>query len=112
MIGKYLIFVPEVRGNPGEEWSQYLKQIINKRETDFRLIKLNIFTNLPDYRAYLKANTEIGEALHKAFGKQCPVFNVTAHPPEKPWKVAVEAGYTDAASSNIDKWTTIKLYES
>jgi hypothetical protein len=32
MIGKYLIFVPEVTGKFSEEWRQCLKQIIYGRE--------------------------------------------------------------------------------
>lgn len=101
MIGKYIIFVPEERGNLSEEWRQCLKQIIYKRETGFRLIKLNIFADMPDYETYIKIFREIGRAISNAFGKQRPAFNITVHPPEKPWKVAVEAGYTDDLSSEI-----------
>lgn len=101
MIGKYIIFVPEERGNFSEEWRQCLKQIIYKRETGFRLIKLNVFADMPDYEIYIKVFREIGRAINNAFGKQRPAFNITVHPPEKPWKVAVEAGYTDDLSSEI-----------
>ena len=109
MIGKYLIFVPEEMGNFSEEWRQCLKQIIYMRETGFRLIKLNVFTDLPDYETYIKARKEIGKSIQNAFGKQCPAFNITVQPPEKPWKVVVEAGYTDADSSDITTniWNSI-----
>jgi enamine deaminase RidA (YjgF/YER057c/UK114 family) len=101
MIVKYLIFMPEVRGKLGEEWRQCLKQIIYRRETGFRLIKLNVFADLSDYETFIKVSKEIGKTILDAFGKQCPAFNITVHPPEIPWKVAVEAGYTDTDSSDI-----------
>ena len=101
MIGKYLIFEPETSGKISEEWRQCLKQIIYKREASFRLIKLNVFVDVPDYEIYLKVSREIGKMIRDAFGIQCPTFNVTAHPPEKPWKVSVEAGYTESDSSDV-----------
>ena len=109
MILKYLIFEPELVGEFSEEWRQCLKQIVYVRETGFRLIKLNVFTDQPDYDTYIKARREIGKSIQNAFGKQCPAFNITVHPPEKPWKVVVEAGYADTDStefaSNI--WNSI-----
>ena len=54
MIGKYLIFEPETSGKISEEWRQCLKQIIYKRETSFRLIKLNVFVDAPDYEVYIR----------------------------------------------------------
>jgi hypothetical protein len=84
MIGKYLIFEPETSGKISEEWRQCLKQLIYKRETSFKLIKLNVFIDVPDYEVYLKVSREIGKTIRDAFGIQCPAFNVTAHPPEKP----------------------------
>jgi enamine deaminase RidA (YjgF/YER057c/UK114 family) len=109
MIDKYLIFRPEKSGNPGEEWRQCLKQIIYKRETGFRLIKLNVFANLPDYETYIKVSREIGKTIQNAFGNECPVFNITVHPPEEPWKITVEAGYADSVSCDITTnfWNSI-----
>ncbi len=101
MIGKYIVFVPETRGNLSDEWRQCLKQIIYKRETGFRLIKLNVFAYLTDYESYIKVYREIGKSIHNAFGRQCPAFNITIHPPERPWKVAIEAGYTDDETFDI-----------
>jgi enamine deaminase RidA (YjgF/YER057c/UK114 family) len=101
MIGKYLVFKPGSVGNTGDEWRQCLKQIIYKREAGFRLIKLNIFIDVPDYASYLKVAKEIGKTIKDAFDKQCPAFSITVAPPEKPWKVVVEAGYTDIDSSDV-----------
>ena len=103
MIGKYLAFIPEERGSIGEEWRQCLKQIIYTREPGFSLIKINVFTDIHDDHTHIKVYREIGKSILNAFGKQCPTFNITIHPPEKPWKVAVEAAYTTADSSEITR---------
>lgn len=101
MIGKYLVFKPGSAGNTGDEWRQCLKQIIYKREAGFRLIKLNVFIDVPDYDSYLKISKEIGKTIRDAFDKQCPAYSITVHPPEKPWKVVAEAGYTDIDPSDV-----------
>jgi enamine deaminase RidA (YjgF/YER057c/UK114 family) len=101
MLKKYEIFLPSFKGSINEEWRQCLKQIIDRQESCFRLIKLNVFTDLPDYETFIKVSKEIGKTILDAFGKQCPAFNITIHPPEIPWKVAVEAGYTDTETSEI-----------
>ena len=101
MIDKYLTFMPELEGSLAEEWRQCLKQIIYIRETGYTLIKLNIFIDLHDYEKYIKVSREIGKNILNAFGKLCPVFNITVHPPEKPWKIAVEAAYSRIDSSDI-----------
>jgi enamine deaminase RidA (YjgF/YER057c/UK114 family) len=109
MIGKYSIFVPEEEGELNEEWRQCLKQIIYNQQTGFRLVKLNVFTDQPDYETYIKVRKEIGKSIQNAFGKKCPAFNVTVHSPEKPWKIVVEAAYTDTDSSEISSkvWNSI-----
>jgi enamine deaminase RidA (YjgF/YER057c/UK114 family) len=109
MIGKYLVFEPELCGTFGEEWIQCLKQIIYIREPGFRLIKLNVFVDIPDYEAYVKVSREVGKSINNAFAQICPVFNITAHPPKKPWKVIVEAGYADDESLEIttNRWNSI-----
>ena len=101
MIDKYLTFLPELEGSIAEEWRQCLKQIIYIRETGYALIKLNIFIDLHEYEKYIKVSREIGKNILNAFGKLCPVFNITVHPPEKPWKIAVEAAYSRIDSSDI-----------
>ena len=101
MIAKYLTFMPELEGSLAEEWRQCLKRIIYQREAGFTLIKLNLFIDLPDYETYIKVSREIGKNIINAFGKMCPVFNITVHPPEKPWKVVVEAAYSETDSSDI-----------
>lgn len=101
MRGKYLTFLPELGGSLAEEWLQCLKQIIYQREKGYSLIKLHIFIDLPDYETYIKVSREIGKNILNACGKISPVFNITVNPPEKPWKVAVEAFYSEIDSSDI-----------
>jgi enamine deaminase RidA (YjgF/YER057c/UK114 family) len=101
MIDKYLTFLPELEGSIAEEWRQCLKQIIYIRETGYALIKLNIFIDLHEYEKYIKVSREMGKNILNAFGKLSPVFNITVHPPEKPWKIAVEAAYSRIDSSDI-----------
>ena len=109
MIIKYLVFEPEFIGEISEEWRQCLKEIVYKWEIGFRLIKLNVFIDQSDYDTYIKVRKEIGKSIHNAFGKQCPAFNITAHSPEKPWKVVVEAGYSETDSAIIESktWNSI-----
>jgi enamine deaminase RidA (YjgF/YER057c/UK114 family) len=101
MLKKYLIFLPEVKGGIEEEWRQCLDKIRDTRINNSKLIKLNIFTDLDDYATFLKVSSEIGNSIKYVFGDLCPAFNITVHPPEKPWKVAVEAGYMEADTSEI-----------
>jgi hypothetical protein len=99
MQKKYLIFLPEVQENVEEEWRQCLKQARDIHVAGHKLIKLNIFIDLPDYEAYMKVSKKIGKTILDAFSDQCPAVNITVQPPEKPWKVAVEAGYLNTDSS-------------
>jgi enamine deaminase RidA (YjgF/YER057c/UK114 family) len=101
MIGKYHVFVPGEEGNLIEEWRECLKQIIYQRETGFRLVKINVFVDVPDEDTYVKVSKEIGRSILNAFGKQGPSFNITVHPPEQPWKVAVEVAYTTADTADV-----------
>lgn len=67
----------------------------------YRLIKLNVFINVPDYLIYIRTMEQIRNTLINTFGDQCPAFNVTVHPPEKPWKAVVEAGYVKKSSGEV-----------
>lgn len=101
MIDKYLIVLPKVQGSVKEEWRQCLEQIGNARQLDQVPVKLNICTDIIDYPEYLKASKEIKDSLFEHFPQLCPALNVTVHPPEKPWKVAVEVGFMDSAFCEI-----------
>jgi hypothetical protein len=108
MIEKYSVFVPEVRGEFSDEWRQCLKQIIYCQEPGFRIVKLNVFIDQTDNETYIKTRKGISKSIQNAFGKICPAFNITVHPPERPWKIVVEAGYTFVGSSDV----TTKVWNS
>jgi enamine deaminase RidA (YjgF/YER057c/UK114 family) len=101
MINKYIIVQPREQGSVAEEWRQCIEQIRNERLTDEIPVKLNVFADIPDYAEYMRVNKDIRDSLFKHFGALCPVLNVTVHPPEKPWKVAVEAGFMHSVSCQI-----------
>ena len=108
MMDLYFIIMPQIPGGFKEEWRQCLDQIISTGSTGKKLIKLNIFIDIEDYETYLKTRNEIGNAVRSAFGDQCPAYSITVNPPEKPWKVVIEAGYMDANSRKI----TYKVWNS
>lgn len=108
MIGKYIVYKPAVKGNAGEEWRQCLKQIIYNREDVFSLIKLNIFIDVPDFESVIRINKEVSETLRDAFGDKCPSFSVIPQPPEKTYKVNVEAAYVESIGCEV----SFRMYNS
>jgi enamine deaminase RidA (YjgF/YER057c/UK114 family) len=109
MLNRYNVILPEVQGNAEEERRQCLEKVRMFHADDLRLIKLNIFADLPDFETYVRFYQETGTTLKDAFGDQCPAYTVTVHPPEKPWKVSVEAGYlsTDSSDINFKVWNKV-----
>jgi hypothetical protein len=108
-MNKYMIFLPESRGSVDEEWRQCLEQIKDINSQENRLVKLNIFIDVPDLDACLRVRSDISASLKTAFGNQCPAFNITPHPPENPWRVSAEARYTSCGSFRIlfKEWNSI-----
>jgi enamine deaminase RidA (YjgF/YER057c/UK114 family) len=101
MLNKYLIFKAQIVSTIEKEWIQCLDQIISAEKAGSRLVKLNIFTNYHDYNDFIKNSGIIGTSIINHFGDICPAFNITAHPPESPWNISVEAGYMDNSSCEI-----------
>ena len=101
MINKYLIFQPKLNGSVIEEWRQCLKQIEDARLDSEVPVKLNVFIDVIDYAEYIIVSKEIRNSISEHFQHHCPAMNVTVHPPEKPWKVAVEVGFMYTASCEI-----------
>lgn len=110
MFKNYFIFLPSVVGPVLEEWRQCLEQIEETPSSGRILIKLNIFVDLPDFLIYLIIKDDIIKSLNFTFGDSCPTFNITLQPPEKPWKVSVEAAFLDSDTSkriSIKRWKSI-----
>jgi hypothetical protein len=101
MVKKYIIYLPAVQGSIEEEWEQCRDQITKNISEGVRPVKLNIFVSLPDYLSYIKTKEIIGRSLIETFGNKCPAFNVSVHPPEKPWKIAVEGLFVTGETTGI-----------
>ncbi len=89
----YFVYLPVIKGNVEEEWKQCLRQIEDTCWKGFTPLKLNVFIDLPDFESFLKTRDVIISSVRGAFKSPQPALNVTVHPPEKPWKVAVEATF-------------------
>ena len=89
----YFIYLPTVEGNVEVEWKLCLTRIEATVSSGYIPVKLNIFVDLPDFDSLLETRKSIIQSIVKAFGPFCPAMNITVHPPEKPWKIAVEATF-------------------
>ena len=109
MLKNYFICLPSLQGSLEEEWEQCCRQIIKIISIGNRPLKFNIFVDQPDYQSFLDIKESIIKSLTETFGSQIPALNVTAHPPEKPWKVAVEAAFVINDDSELlyRKWNSI-----
>ncbi|HPI67651.1 MAG TPA: hypothetical protein PL003_00370 [Bacteroidales bacterium] len=87
----YYIFYPDSKGSITEELDECLKKIEASILQDYFLIKLNIFADLPDYNSFLEFRSQIHNSLYTLFGSDIPAFNLTVHPPQRPWKIVLEA---------------------
>jgi hypothetical protein len=97
----YFTYLPEVAGRVEEEWNQCLNQIVSTLKKGYTAVKLNIFVDLPDYSSFLKIRSYIVSQAQSFFGSTCPALNITVHPPEKPFKAAVEATFIPSGSGKV-----------
>jgi hypothetical protein len=107
MQKEYFIYHPLKEGKIEEEWDQCLKQIRNAISNVNQPVKINIFTDLADFDAFLIMRKKIIKSACGSLGDHLPAISFTAHPPEKPWKIAVEAlfiqsGFTDIITEFFD----------
>ncbi len=93
MLKNYFICLPSLQGSLEDEWEQCRRQIIKIISIGNKPLKLNIFVDQSDYQSFLDTKEAIILSVTETFGAQIPALNVTAHPPEKPWKIAVEAAF-------------------
>ena len=91
MLKTYAIFLPARPGSIEKEWEQILEKLLIFSREGNRLLKLNIFVNLPDYKTIIGTRQLIRNSIIDTFGTSCPAVSITIHPPESPWKVAVES---------------------
>ena len=105
---EYCIYQPSVQSDIEEEWIQCLDQIRKKQAEGNRPVKLNVFTALANRDSYLNIREKIKSSVIETFKEQAPAISITIHPPEKPWKIAVEALF----ALNSKKDITTKFYDS
>ncbi len=108
MLKRYHVILPEDQGSVEEEWRQCLNQILRICNTDLTPVRINIFTDLPDFKTSNSVRRYILDSAIKALDPVCPAFNMTVHPPVKPWKTAVEAAFVVKGSCDI----TNKFYDN
>jgi len=101
MLKNYSICLPSLQGSLEEEWEQCRRQIIKIISIGNRPLKLNIFVDQSDYQSFMEIKETIIKSLYETFGSLVPALNITAHPPEKPWKVAVEVAFIVKDNSEL-----------
>lgn len=101
MSKAYFAYIPTIKGSVEEEWKQCLNQILVTCSSGFIPVKLNIFVDLPDFETLLPTRKSIGMSMTYAFGKCSPAYNVSVHPPAKPWKTSVEAAFIPSGSMEV-----------
>jgi hypothetical protein len=108
MIKEYCIYQPSVQGSIEEEWTQCLDKIRIKQVEGNRPVKLNVFTAITERDQYLIVREKIISSVVETFRDLVPAISVTVHPPEKKWKVTVEALFVIHSTKDI----TTKFYNS
>ena len=101
MIKDYSTFIPSVPGSVEEEWKQCLKKLSMTCSKENTPLKINVFIDQPDYSSYLKVKKIIDCSVLDTFGDLCPAITVLCQPPERPWKIVMEAGFLDISSCEI-----------
>lgn len=101
MPKSYFIYHPLTVGSVEDEWKQCLKQIEKTRSSGYTPVKLNIFVDQSDFDTFLSTRESISKSVSDTFGGNCPALNITIHPPEKPFKVAVEAAFIISNSVKV-----------
>lgn len=101
MLKHYRVYLPFSQGSLEEEWEQCRKQITGSLQEGNRIVKLNIFVCQSDYSSFINVSNIIVKSVKNSFNDKCPAFNITVHPPEKPWKVVVEAAWIDTSDVEI-----------
>jgi enamine deaminase RidA (YjgF/YER057c/UK114 family) len=106
MVKRFFIFYPDTIGNLEEEYFQCLRHINDICLSGFTPLKLNFFTDVPDFESLLTVRSDIVRNVEKSFTSASPVINVTSHPPEKPWKVVVEGTFIKSGTVKITRKKT------
>ncbi|MDX9811443.1 MAG: hypothetical protein RBU28_03590, partial [Bacteroidales bacterium] len=103
MRKRFIITKPLSAGNTDEEWKDCLLQLNRIRNSGLRPLKFNIFIDgdgsISSFRDIKK---KITDSLTSTFTDSTPTFSISAHPPESPGKVAVEALFAEPTGEIIE----------
>jgi hypothetical protein len=88
---EYKVCLPTMQGTVEEECRQCIDRIAKSIPSEQKIVKLNIFVDLPDYQTLTRSRMEISGLIANTFDEIRPAYNIVVQPPEKPWKVTVEA---------------------
>jgi enamine deaminase RidA (YjgF/YER057c/UK114 family) len=108
MPKRYLVSLPSVEGKIEDEWNQCLYQIVKSRSSGYIPVKLNVFVDFPDFESSLEIRKSMLQLLFNEFGSATPAINISALPPQKPWKVVVEGTFITGNAATF----TAKNYQS
>lgn len=100
-MNRYLTFQPDTSGDAILEWGQCLEKMHGFRLTDYKLVRINIFANMPDYQAYASIIEQVKRSLTEKYGNNCPAFSVIMEPPRKPLNISVEARYMNDTNGDF-----------
>jgi len=104
-MNRYLTFLPDTSVDAKLEWGQCLEKMHGFRLTNYKLVRISIFANMPDYQAYVLFIEEVKRSLTEKYGNSCPAFSVILDPPRKPLNITVEARYmNDTAEDFVTKF--------
>lgn len=101
MAKTYYAILPSTPGSVEEEFKQSLDQILKIANSGLSPVRINIFAALPDFASLITLREKIIEICTGSFGSSCPAVTLTAQPPEKPWKAAVEAVFIKNGSASV-----------
>ena len=102
MLDKYLLILPQTVGTFEEEWKQCLGKLRVGIPDGYSLVKLNVFIEAPDFGSYVEMHRGMMNDIALMFHDKLPACNITLHPPEKPWKVSLEAGLIKKGSFELN----------
>jgi hypothetical protein len=109
MVKNYNVYLPRVPDTIENELKQCLAGLEKSIAEGNLPVKLNIFVNQPDYTSYIITKKLITKTLLNKFPDNCPVFNITIHPPENPLKIGIEATFITSGSASIETkyWNSV-----
>ncbi len=98
MRKRFIISRPLSTGSPDEEWKDCLLHLNMIRNKGLRPVKFNIFiAGDGSHPSFKDIKKKISDSVISTFLDYTPTFSISAHTPETPRKIAVEAMFAEPA---------------